>query len=121
MPVACGIMKGLGVRPNNNENPLNKLGLLLTMNEMLYLTIVCWVHAALPDRMLMVFAMVFGAHLLPFGWLYQSKSYMVSAFVVTLVALVIGCCAPMWVLAACMLVYELVFTICLEVEFRLQQ
>ena len=28
------------------------------------------------EKMLMVLAMIFGGHLLPFGWLYKSKSYM---------------------------------------------
>ena len=28
------------------------------------------------DKMLMVIAMIFGAHLLPYSWLYNSKTYM---------------------------------------------
>ena len=42
---------------------------------MLYLLIAMWIYAAVPDKMVMVIAIIFGAHLLPFGWLYDSKVY----------------------------------------------
>ncbi|WP_455616578.1 DUF7010 family protein [Eisenbergiella sp.] len=69
------ITKLLGVNLQNNDNPLNKVGFLFTLNEILYILIVCWVYSAVPEKMLMVLAMIFGGHLLPFGWLYESKYY----------------------------------------------
>ena len=65
------------------ENPFNKLGFLNTMNQMLYLLIVMWAFSQKPDAMLMLFAMVFGAHLLPFSWLYESRTYLVTSIVTT--------------------------------------
>ncbi len=65
----------MGVNLQNNDNPLNKVGFLFTLNEILYILIVCWVYSAVPEKMLMVLAMIFGGHLLPFGWLYESKYY----------------------------------------------
>lgn len=62
--------------------------------------------------------MVFGGHLLPFAWLYVSKAYAVSAIIVTLGALGIGCSFAAWVVAAGMLMYECVFTLWLFLENR---
>lgn len=118
MPVALMITKALGIKMQNKENPLNKTGMLFTMNQILYICIVCWVYAALPERMIMVLAMVFGGHLLPFAWLYRSKAYAVSSVIVVMGALIIGCAFPAWVVAAGMLAYESLFTLWLWIENR---
>ena len=74
------------------------------------------VYSAVPEKMLMVLAMIFGGHLLPFGGLYKSKSYMYSSVIVTISVLIIGCtCAPD-IIALFMLLYEIVFTGCLFIE-----
>ena len=31
------------------------------------------VYQAIPENMLMILAIIFGAHLLPYGWLYKSR------------------------------------------------
>ncbi|WP_442876677.1 DUF7010 family protein [Eisenbergiella porci] len=77
---------------------------------------VCLVYSAVPEKMLMVLAMIFGGHLLPFGGIYKSKSYMYSSVIVTISVLIIGCtCAPD-IIALFMLLYEIVFTGCLFIE-----
>lgn len=118
MPLAIMITRILKIKFQNKDNPLNQLGFLITMNEALYITIACWAYAEAPEKMLMILAMIFGAHLLLFGWLYQSRSYYISAGLVTIGALMIGSCYPTWVLAACMLVYEILLTMCLVMENR---
>ncbi len=102
----------------NKENPLNKLGLLFTANQVLYLLIVMWIYAAVPDKMLMVFAMVFGGHLLPYSWLYQSKSYMVFSICIPVAALVIGLNFAPYMLAAIMIGVEIIFSVCLWLEVK---
>jgi len=72
------------------KNPINKLGILCTCNQMLYILIVMWAFNQKPECMLMIFAMVFGAHLLPFSWVYQSRTYLVMSLVITIGSLVIG-------------------------------
>lgn len=116
MPLALMLTKALGIKMQNKENPLNKAGMLFTMNQILYICIVCWVYAAVPERMIMVLAMVFGGHLLPFAWLYCSKAYAVSAVIVVIGSLILGCRFPSWVVAAGMLAYECLFTLWLLVE-----
>ena len=72
------------------DNPVNKLGFLCTMNQVLYLLIVMWAFSKNPEVMIMLFAMVFGAHLLPYSWVYSSKTYLVMSIVLTLGSLIIG-------------------------------
>lgn len=60
---------------------------LVSLNQMLYLLIALWIYAAVPEKMLMVYAMIFGAHLLPYGWLYQSKSYYLFSLVIPITVL----------------------------------
>ncbi|MDO5041483.1 MAG: hypothetical protein Q4D95_05275, partial [Peptoniphilus sp.] len=82
LPLAWIIGKKIDVDIFSKENELGYLGLLFTLNQLLYLLIVMWVFNAVPHKMIMVYAMVFGAHLLPYSWLYKSKSYKVFAIVI---------------------------------------
>ena len=70
-----------------------------------------WVFNAVPEKMVMVYAMVFGAHLLPYAWLYQSKSYMVFAILEPILALAAGCAFGSQAVAIVMIVAELIFAI----------
>ncbi|MBR0299644.1 MAG: hypothetical protein IJQ93_04915 [Bacteroidales bacterium] len=88
---------------------------------MLYILIAMWVFAAVPDKMLMVYAMIFGAHLMPFSWLYQSKSYLVLSIVIPILSLVIGLMFPPFVLAIIMVFVELVFSFLLYRECKMIQ
>ena len=58
----------------NKENPLSGLGLLISLNQMLYILIAMWVYAVMPEKMLMVYAIIFGAHLLPYGLAISIKN-----------------------------------------------
>ncbi|MCR5561665.1 MAG: hypothetical protein K6F58_07635 [Bacteroidales bacterium] len=117
-PVALGVSKALGIDFQGKGNPLSRLGLLFSLNQMLYILIVMWVYAAVPDKMLMVYTMVFGAHLMPFSWLYQSKSYLVLSIIIPILALVVGLLCPPCVLAIIMFVIEAVFSFCLYKECK---
>lgn len=116
VPLAYLISKFIGVDFQNKENPLTKLGILFAMNQMLYILIAMWVYSAVPDKMLMVYAMIFGAHLLPYGWLYQSKTYYILSIVVPVLILIIGCNFAPVVVAGVMLLIEIVFSVCLVIE-----
>jgi hypothetical protein len=100
------------------QNPFNKLGLLNTMNQMLYLLIVMWSFSQKPEAMLMLFAMVFGAHLLPFSWLYESKTYFVTSIVTTLGAMIISIFAPEIYVGLFMIVCQIVMSVLLMIECR---
>jgi hypothetical protein len=75
-----------------------------------------WVYPTVPEKMLMVIAMIFGAHLLPYGWLYKSKTYMALSVVIPISALFVGINFEPCVLAAVMIGIEIIFSICLWFE-----
>ena len=100
------------------QNPFNKLGMLNTMNQMLYLLIVMWSFSQKPEAMLMLFAMVFGAHLLPFAWLYESKTYLVTSIVTTLGSMIISIFAPELYVGIFMIVCQIVMCILLLIECK---
>ena len=117
-PLAWMLSKVLKIDFEGKGNPLTKAGILFSINQMLYILIVMWVYAAVPEKMVMVYAMVFGAHLMPFSWLYDSRSYMVFSIVVPILSLIVGLIYPPVVLAALMIVIEAVFSACLFQECK---
>ncbi len=117
-PLAWGLSKWLKIDFEGKGNPLTKAGILFSVNQILYILIAMWVFAAVPSKMLMVYAMIFGAHLMPFSWLYQSRSYMVLSIVIPILALIIGLMYPPVVLAILMVVIEIIFSACLYMECR---
>lgn len=118
VPLAFAISKLIKVEFSDKTNPLNQLGFLFSMNQMLYLLIAMWVYSAVPDKMVMVLAMVFGAHLLPYAWLYSSKIYGVMSIVVPISALVVGNIFEASILAILMVAYEIIFCSFLILEVR---
>lgn len=109
----------IGARPFlKRKNPFNKLGLLNTMNQMLYLLIVMWAFNQKPEAMLMLFAMVFGAHLLPFSWLYESKTYLVMSLVTTIGSMLISIFAPELYVGIFMIVCQIVMSVLLLIECK---
>ena len=85
---------------------------------MLYLVIVMWAFSVRPDAMLMLYAIVFGAHLLPFGWVYKSKAYMLIAIIETLGALFTGIIWGNSATCIFMVVMEVVLCIFLVSDIR---
>jgi len=116
LPLAWVISKIIHVDFQGKSNPLTSLGLLFSVNQILYILIAMWVFSAVPEKMLMVYAMIFGAHLMPYSWLYQSKSYMLMSILVPILALVVGLMAQPHVLAGIMFGLEIAFSIALVVE-----
>lgn len=119
VPLAYCISRLIGVDFQGKNNPLTGLGLLFTLNQLLYILIVMWIYAAMPEKMLMVYAMIFGAHLLPYGWLYCSKSYYIFSFIVTVVVLILGLNCSMAIVAIFMFINEIIFCCCLIIENRM--
>lgn len=116
VPLAFFISKIIKVDFQNKDNPLTSLGILFSANQILYLLIAMWIYPTIPEKMLMVIAMIFGAHLLPYGWLYKSKSYMVFSIAIPLLALIIGLKFEPYILALLMIFIEILFSICLVIE-----
>lgn len=119
VPLSYFISKLIGVDFQNKENPLSNLGLLFTINQILYILISMWVYAAVPNKFLMVYAMIFGAHLLPYGWLYQSITYYVISVIISIVVLMLGLYCSAIIVAVFMIIVEIVFCCCLTIENKM--
>jgi len=118
VPLAYFISRLIGVDFTNKSNPLTELGLLFSLNQMLYLLIAMWIYTAIPGKMLMVLAMIFGAHLLPYGWLYRSKSYFGLSIIIPLLMLILGNLYDGAVVAGVMILIEIIFSGLLIMENR---
>lgn len=116
VPLAYFISKLIGIDFKSRENPLSNLGLLFTLNQLLYILIAMWAYSAVPEKMLMVYAMIFGAHLLPFGWLYRSRAYYVFSIIVTAAVFILGLCFSAAAVAIFMVINEAVLSVCLIAE-----
>ncbi|SDJ23796.1 DUF7010 family protein [Streptococcus equinus] len=118
LPLSWFVGKWLNVDIFSKENPLTNLGFLFTCNQLIYLLIVMWAFSAVPEKMLMVYTMVFGAHLLPYSWLYKSRTYFVFAILIPILALVLGHMASMTYLSLVIIFLEIVFAMLLQVELN---
>lgn len=118
MPIAYLISRLIRAEFSSKGNPLNNLGLLFSMNQFLYLLIAMWVYPTVPEKLVMVIAMIFGAHLLPYGWLYQSRAYTVMSVLISLGALILGLLTAPAVVAAVMVGVEIIFSIWLTMELK---
>ena len=116
LPLAFFISKIIKVDFQNKDNELTNLGILFSANQILYLLIAMWVYPTVPDKMLMVIVMIFGAHLLPYSWLYKSKTYLGFSIVIPILSLIVGLKFEPYLLAAMMIIIEILFTLCLIIE-----
>ena len=118
LPISFLISKMIKVDFQNKSNPLTNLGVLFSINQILYLLIAMWIYPTIPEKMLMVIAIIFGAHLMPYSWLYKSKSYFVLSIVIPIVALVVGLKFEAYILAMVMTGFEILFCILLMTEIK---
>jgi len=118
IPLAYMISKAIKVDFTNKENPLTNLGVLFFLNQMLYLLIAMWIYQEVPEKMLMVLAMIFGAHLMPYGWLYKSKTYIGMSVFIPIVVLIIGLNFKPHIIAVIMILFEIVFSLLLMIEIK---
>ena len=116
VPLAYMISKIIKAEFSINDNPLSKLGLLFSYNQFLYILIAMWVYPTVPDKMVMVLAIIFGAHLMPFGWLYKSKAYSVMSVLISITIFIIGIIFNAVVVSIVMVVFEIIFCIWLMLE-----
>lgn len=118
LPLSFLISKILKIDFQNKGNPLTNLGIIFSVNQILYLLIAMWIYPVIPEKMLMVIVIIFGAHLMPYSWLYSSKTYMIMSILIPILALVVGLSYAPHVLALTMVFLEICFAICLILENR---
>lgn len=90
LPLSLLFAKIYGAAFIPRNNPLGRLNLLVSLNYLLYLLVAVWVYVEMPDKLVMVLAMILGAQMLPYAWLYGSKALGVGAVVIPLMALALA-------------------------------
>lgn len=118
MPLALIFAHFLKVKITDRVNPLSKVGFLFTLNQFLYILIVMWVYSERPEGMVMAYAVVVAAHLLPFSWLYRSSSYRFAAIFGSIAALALGCLTTPAVVAFAMSGILAALVVALTCELR---
>lgn len=87
-PVSIGCAKILKVALFYKENPLINGLLIATNNQILYLIICVLLLIKAPMWVLPAYAIIYGAHLLPYSFFYQSKNYRYSSIFICLAILI---------------------------------
>lgn len=82
VPLALLFAKLYKIKFSDKENPLNVAGIVFALNQMLYLLVVILVWLVKPEQMLTAYAIVVGAHFLPYSWLYNSVIYRIVAIAI---------------------------------------
>lgn len=118
VPGALVMAKILKVDFQNKENPLTKLGMILALNQMIYMLIAMWIFYMIPEYLVMVYAIIVGAHFLPYGWLYRSKIYTSFSIVMPVVCFLLGMRFTPWMVAAAFVIMEVVLCAGLLLELR---
>ena len=90
MPVGMLFGKILKVNIFSKDNPLSSLSIVAALNQLMYLPIVLWAMYAAPNKMIMVYAIVVGAHFLPYYWIYFSPTYFYASIIIPIVSLILG-------------------------------
>jgi len=121
LPLAYMISKVIKADFSLGDNPLSKLGFLFSLNQILYILIEMWAYASAPYSMVMIVAMVFGAHLFPFSWLYISRTYLVMSIIIPIASLIIGCIISRehtYYIPLFMAIIEIIFSCILAFEVK---
>ena len=118
LPLSYFVSKLINVDFQNKSNPLTELGILFSVNQVLYLLIAMWIYPTIPEKMLMILAIIFGAHLLPYSWLYKSRVYFTLSILIPFLALIVGLNFKPAILALTMMGIEIIFSIALVRENR---
>ena len=58
LPLSYFVSKLINVDFQNKDNPLTELGILFSVNQVLYLLIAMWIYPIIPEKMLMILAII---------------------------------------------------------------
>ena len=89
-PTAILLSKIIKAEWRVNDNPLGILGLYLNLAQFMYFPIIFYSFSKNPEQMIIFFAIITGAHIFPYGWLYNSKSFFIMAPAISLIIVLVG-------------------------------
>ena len=116
MPVGMLCGKIIKVNIFSKENPLSGLSVVAALNQLLYLPIVLWVMYAVPEKMIMAYAITVGAHFLPYYWIYFSPTYFYASIVIPIVSLILGIYCGQAIVCIAFVAFDILICILLTLE-----
>lgn len=90
LPLALLLSKIFKTQWKIETNPLQPLGLWLNFAQLFYFPFLVFILIKSPEYFVMTYAIITGAHLFPYGWLYNNMAYSVLAGVISVGALILA-------------------------------
>lgn len=90
LPLAFGFSKLLKTQWKMKDNPLQPLGLWLNFSQLFYFPLLVFALVQMPEYFIMVFAIITGAHFLPYSWFYKTPWYAAFAGIIPIGSLMLG-------------------------------
>lgn len=120
-PLALLFSKLIKAEWKVTDNPINQLGLVANLAQLMYFPILFWALAKSPEQMLLFFAIITGAHFFPYGWVYNTRAYYVLAPVISITILIIGWdvgADSLWRIPLMIVLYFLILNVWLWVDYK---
>ena len=113
-----GILFGKLIKVNifSKGNPIGSLSIVAALNQLLYLPIVIWAMYAVPDKMIMAYAIVVGAHFLTYYWIYFSPTYFYASIIIPIVSLILGMYFSQVIVCLAFVVFDILICVLLCLE-----
>ncbi len=83
LPLALLLSKLFKTQWKIQNNPLQPLGLWLNFAQLFYFPFLIFMLIKSPEYFVMTYAIITGAHLFPYGWLYNNLAYSILAGVIS--------------------------------------
>lgn len=90
LPLALLLSKILKTKWKVADNPLQPLGLWLNFAQVLYFPFLIFILIKQPEYFVMTYAIITGAHFLPYSWFYNTKWYAVFAVIISFGGLILA-------------------------------
>jgi len=90
LPLAFAFSKLFKTQWKIEGNPLQPLGLWLNFAQLIYFPFLFFLLYRNPDYFIMGYAIITGAHLFPYAWLYDEIGYAIAAVLISVGALVLS-------------------------------
>ena len=117
-PVGILFGKLIKVDIFSKENPLSGLSVVAALNQVLYLPIVLWAMYAAPEKMIMAYAIIVGAHFLTYYWIYFSPTYFYAAIIIPVTSLIFGIYFSQVIICLAFVLYDILICVLLHLETR---
>lgn len=94
LPLALALSKLFKTTWKIKDNPLQPLGMWLNFAQLIYFPFLFFILVKYPDYFIMAYAIITGAHLFPYAWLYDEKIYAFAAIGISVSVMLMALIMP---------------------------